>query len=101
MIKGNFKKKKKKVQARAIHSYHARNYDELELQEDDVILLLDGYQPENDWLRAEFDQRQGLVPSNYVEPIASFKGSPKSSVTLRSYLMTNNDSLLSESRSSL
>lgn len=56
-----------------MHHYTAKRNDEISFNEDDVLILLDGIPQGDDWLRAEFDGKKGLIPANYVEPITPFQ----------------------------
>ena len=56
-----------------MHHYAGRRNDEISFNEDDVLILLDGIPQGDDWLRAEFDGKKGLVPANYLEPMTPFQ----------------------------
>ena len=46
-------------------SYHAREDDELNLQEGDVVLVFE--KQEDGWWRGMIGEREGLFPVNYLQ----------------------------------
>lgn len=51
---------------RALYAYAGQNDDELAFEAGDVIAMINKEEP--DWWKGRIGEREGVFPSNYVEP---------------------------------
>ena len=54
------------MEAVAKHDFSATADDELSFRRGDILKVLN-MEDDINWFRAEFDGREGLIPSNYIE----------------------------------
>nr|XP_054764707.1 growth factor receptor-bound protein 2-like [Lytechinus pictus] len=56
------------MEAVALHDFTAGAEDELSFKKGQTLKLLESTTGAKNWLRAESNGREGLIPSNYVNP---------------------------------